>query len=252
MAGKQRYTAEQVAQALRETKGLVTYAARHLGCDPDTVVNYAKRYAVVREAQEDARRSIVDMAEVALCTAIAQGNVQAITFALRTLGRDRGYVERVEQEHSGAITQHHAGAIEVRAIDYRHSIRALAPPRPPRAPARGPSASTPLPPRGAGRRRTTSPRCPPLPRLQEDCATPRRVLDAWDVSLRRAARSGRGRLAADADVGPAPLREGGGPFRSRPVRRAPSSSRHGRGGGRPRHHPGTALTRRRAPHRILR
>lgn len=30
-------------------------------------------------------------------------------------------------QHSGTITQQHSGTVEVRAIDYRHSIRALAP-----------------------------------------------------------------------------------------------------------------------------
>jgi hypothetical protein len=33
-----------------------------------------------------------------------------------------------EQQHTGTVTQHHTGAVEVRAIDYRHSIRALRPP----------------------------------------------------------------------------------------------------------------------------
>lgn len=40
----QRYTAKEVAQALIETKGMVYIAAQRLGCDPDTIRNYCKRY----------------------------------------------------------------------------------------------------------------------------------------------------------------------------------------------------------------
>ena len=36
-------------------------------------------------------------------------------------------VQEQRVQHSGTITQQHSGTVEVRAIDYRHSIRALAP-----------------------------------------------------------------------------------------------------------------------------
>lgn len=96
--GKQRYTVKQVTAALVKTKGLVYLAARDLGCEPATIHNYAKRYAVVRETLVTARGEVVDVAEAALYKAILAGEQWAVLFALRTQGKGRGYVERVEQE----------------------------------------------------------------------------------------------------------------------------------------------------------
>lgn len=96
MAGKQRYTAAQVIAALLDTKGLVFLAARQLGCDADTVRNYMKRYPSVRAAAVQQRGEMVDLAESKLWQAIEDGEAWAITLCLKTLGKDRGYVERHE------------------------------------------------------------------------------------------------------------------------------------------------------------
>ena len=55
MAGKQRYTPKQVAAALQKTHGMHFLAAKALGCSHDTILNYVKRYALVREASEAQR-----------------------------------------------------------------------------------------------------------------------------------------------------------------------------------------------------
>lgn len=121
--GKQRYTVKQVTAALVKTKGLVYLAARDLGCEPATIHNYAKRYAVVRETLVTARGEVVDVAEAALYKAILAGEQWAVLFALRTQGKGRGYVERVEQEVSGRD----GGAIKIEAFDYAASVAAIAP-----------------------------------------------------------------------------------------------------------------------------
>jgi hypothetical protein len=127
---KQRYTQEQVTTALEQSKGMVTVAARLLGCVPNTVQAYIDRYPQVAEARAQQREGMTDVAELALYKAIQSGEAWAVCFYLKTQGKSRGYVERVEQQHSGTITQEHAGVVEVRAVDYRQSIRALAPPEP--------------------------------------------------------------------------------------------------------------------------
>ncbi len=91
-----RYTAEQIAQALKESNGIKAVAARRLGCARNTVVKYAQEYAVCREAVETARETIVDLAEGKLVEAIARGEPWAVAMVLKTLGRGRGYGDSLE------------------------------------------------------------------------------------------------------------------------------------------------------------
>ena len=56
MGRKQKYTAKEVADALRESGGVVEHAATALGCSAMTVYRYADRYVTVKEAMQDARR----------------------------------------------------------------------------------------------------------------------------------------------------------------------------------------------------
>lgn len=99
MAGKQRFTAAQVAAALTTCKGLVYLTAKRLKCSPDTVTNYCNRYPSVQAIRDAQRGQMVDLAEQKLWESIQQGEAWGITLCLKTLGKDRGYVER--QELSG-------------------------------------------------------------------------------------------------------------------------------------------------------
>jgi hypothetical protein len=96
-----RYTAQQVADALTECKGLMFMAARHLGCSHQTLLNYCKRYEVVAQARATARGEMLDLAESKLWSAIQAGESWAIMFALKTQGKERGYVERQEVTGEG-------------------------------------------------------------------------------------------------------------------------------------------------------
>jgi hypothetical protein len=100
----ERYTTDQVIQALRDTKGMITIAAERLRCNPDTVRNYVNRYPTVKAALQEQREGVLDVAELALMRAVQNGESWAIAFVLRTIGRGRGYVEKQEQEHSGGMT----------------------------------------------------------------------------------------------------------------------------------------------------
>ena len=99
MARPQRYTPAQVIAALDEAKGLVSLAAKRLGCDPDTVQRYCKRYPRTQAAKEVQCGAMVDEAELHLWQSIQRGEPWAITFTLRTLGHNRGYGEKIE--HAG-------------------------------------------------------------------------------------------------------------------------------------------------------
>lgn len=97
MAQPEKFTAEQIANALIEAKGFVSVAAKNLGCAPNTVRNYIKRYATCAQAVEDTREEMKDFAESKLFTEIKNGNITAIIFYLKTQAKDRGYVERAER-----------------------------------------------------------------------------------------------------------------------------------------------------------
>lgn len=100
MANKHRFTANEVADALTQTKGMLFLAAKLLGCHPETIRNYCRRYPHVQAVKETERGEMVDMAELKLRQSIQNGEAWGIAFCLKTIGKDRGYVER--QEVTGA------------------------------------------------------------------------------------------------------------------------------------------------------
>jgi hypothetical protein len=98
-----KYTNAQIIAALATTKGMVYLAAKNLGCHPDTIFKRARRSPAVQTAIDAARGEVVDTAELALYDAILRKEGWAIAFALRTIGRHRGYVEKTEHELSGEL-----------------------------------------------------------------------------------------------------------------------------------------------------
>jgi len=101
MAARQKYTQQQVIEALRDTKGMIYLAAKRLGCEAKTIYNYRDRYPAVRAEMEQQDGEVDDAAEMKLYQAIIAGEPWAVQFRLRTKGKGRGYVERVQQEVSG-------------------------------------------------------------------------------------------------------------------------------------------------------
>ena len=96
---KQRYTEQQIIDALKATNGLISLAARQLGCERQTIYNRAKNNKKIRGCIKNSREELVDSAELALRAAVIGREAWAIAFTLKTLGKSRGYVER--QEISG-------------------------------------------------------------------------------------------------------------------------------------------------------
>src|SRR5262252_2851356 len=90
----ERYTAAQVIDALTATKGMIYLAAEMLGCNAETIRNYARRYPSVEAAKLALRGRMVDLAELRLHESIERGEPWGISLCLRTLGKDRGYVEQ--------------------------------------------------------------------------------------------------------------------------------------------------------------
>ena len=94
--GGNHYTTAQVIQAIRDTRGLTSLAAKRLRCSAETVRNYCRRYPTVAQAMREEREAMLDVAELSLFTAIQEREAWAVCFFLKTIGRARGYIERHE------------------------------------------------------------------------------------------------------------------------------------------------------------
>lgn len=83
----------QIIAALREHL-TVSSAADALGISRATIYARRRTCEEVAEAILEAREMLVDKAEKGLEQLVEEGDFRAIQFTLRTLGRDRGYVDR--------------------------------------------------------------------------------------------------------------------------------------------------------------
>jgi hypothetical protein len=99
MANGNGFTAEQVIEAVKDSRGFVSTIAKRLGCQRTYVYKLAEKFASVKQAIEEEREGVKDFAEGKLLEQINVGNITAIIFYLKTQGKDRGYIER--QELSG-------------------------------------------------------------------------------------------------------------------------------------------------------
>ena len=91
-----KYTVDEIVKALHDNHGMVSLAARQLGCHRTTINNYAERYQAVRDAKQDAKELQLDETEDALFKQIGKGDMRAIEYYLSTQGKQRGYIIRQE------------------------------------------------------------------------------------------------------------------------------------------------------------
>lgn len=116
MPKKNKFTTKQVIQAITDAKGMLSAAARKLGCDYSTLWNYSKRFPAVQESIDNQREAVTDMAELKLFKAINAGEAWAVCFYLKTQGKKRGYVER--HEHTGKD----GNPLEVEEVDAKSTL----------------------------------------------------------------------------------------------------------------------------------
>jgi len=92
--GRLRFTRQEMAEAIRQARGLVSVAAKSLHCRPQTVLAYIRRFPSVGDAYEEERASMIDLVENRLAEAVDRGHWPAVVFVLSTLGADRGYTTK--------------------------------------------------------------------------------------------------------------------------------------------------------------
>lgn len=99
LSKKREQTCQRIIEALHETQGLLTMAARRASVSYTTVKRYAAEFPSVAEAVLEAKESMLDFTEAKLYGKIKAGDTASILFYLKTQGKARGYIER--HEHTG-------------------------------------------------------------------------------------------------------------------------------------------------------
>lgn len=94
------HTAEEVIASVHKCHGLLSAVAQDLKVARQTVYRYVKQYPTIADAVQDERETWIDVAEKGLIQQVQKGNIVAIMFMLKTVGKSRGYIER--QEVTGA------------------------------------------------------------------------------------------------------------------------------------------------------
>lgn len=94
MAGKHKFTVEEVKEALIASNGFMSTAAKRLKCNLSTIVNYINEFPEIKQTVYDIRHERDDFVESQLMKAIKNGELTAIIFYLKTQARHRGYNER--------------------------------------------------------------------------------------------------------------------------------------------------------------
>ena len=92
--------AKQVKAAIYQANGLIRVAAGILAVSPQGLRQRINHNLELQDALKQAREGIVDKAEESLWSCIEKDEPWAVALVLKTLGKNRGYVER--QEVTGA------------------------------------------------------------------------------------------------------------------------------------------------------
>jgi len=98
---KYKFSVEQIAEALTNSKGSKSRAARILNTTLITLDKYIKKNKRLQEILNERREALLDMSEEVLTKRLAGGDIVVAQFILRTIGRDRGYGEIVVHEDKG-------------------------------------------------------------------------------------------------------------------------------------------------------
>jgi hypothetical protein len=96
-----KITNDEIATMYEKKGGNVSATCTALGMDRKTFYNRKEKNKALRDKINETDESLIDFAESKLMEHINDGDVTSLIFFLKTKGKKRGYVERVENEISG-------------------------------------------------------------------------------------------------------------------------------------------------------
>jgi len=91
-------------EALEKSLGVVTSACKVVDIARKTHYEWYNTDEDYKKAVDEVANIALDFAETALHRQINEGNTAATIFLLKCKGKERGYVEKQEVEHSGEVT----------------------------------------------------------------------------------------------------------------------------------------------------
>lgn len=90
-------------EALPGSHGVQAVIARKLNLDRSTITKFLNKHPDMRNLCVQEREKIIDVAENRLFKAADNGEKWAVDKILSTIGKDRGYVETQNIDHSGRV-----------------------------------------------------------------------------------------------------------------------------------------------------
>lgn len=89
--GHRHYSTDEIIRAVELKCGSIVHVAEALGCTRAMIHARAAKEPKIRAAIDDARGLLVDEAEAALAKLVEAGQMTAVIFTLKTIGKGRGY-----------------------------------------------------------------------------------------------------------------------------------------------------------------
>ena len=91
----QKFTKDEVLQAINNSLGIMSTIAKKLHCDWRTAQKNVDKWEETRNAYENEKSFVLDLAENGLYDALVRKEQWAVKFILTTKGQERGYVQSV-------------------------------------------------------------------------------------------------------------------------------------------------------------
>jgi hypothetical protein len=115
---KQNVTLKKaMLEALEKSLCVVTTAANKVGITRKTHYDWMNKDPKYAQAVNDLENVTLDFAESQLHKQVQEGNTTATIFLLKTKGKKRGYVERQEIAHQGAMPVSKISEEAIKEID---------------------------------------------------------------------------------------------------------------------------------------
>lgn len=89
---------ELFLQHFKDAKGIVSYACQKIDITRSCYYKWLATDPKFKEKCDEVNEEVIDIVESKLLSAINNEDLTAIIFYLKTKGKKRGYVERVEQD----------------------------------------------------------------------------------------------------------------------------------------------------------
>lgn len=94
-----KFEKSDIKNAIKGSGGIVSTIAKRLKCDWNTADKYIKKFGL-SDLVKDEKESLLDLAEGMLIKNIQEQDNTAIIFYLKTQGKQRGYTEKQEVDHT--------------------------------------------------------------------------------------------------------------------------------------------------------